>query len=636
MNRANVYFARLNNLFGIKYLFLILKRFKMTDKLSEHTFKWLNATQFFGALNDNLYKLSMVFFLISSHPEKTPDSIMANTGAVFVIPFLLFSDAAGVLADKISKRTIIVRLKVVEIALMSTGCFFFYVQSTLGLYIVLFLMCTQSAFFGPSKYGIVPELVSLEKLSKANSFLVSATFLSIIIGTVIASLAAGGNSGFIICGVTCIAFSVTGFTASRKIYKTPSGTGTRSISPLFFAGIWKTLTAVSKDKYLFMTLITSSYFWLVAAYVQMNLVPYGIDLLHLTPETSNLAGYLYLVVAIGVGTGSLLAGVLSGRNIEFGIVPIGAFGLSISLAGLHMAAHLTVWAVCFIFFLGVFGGLFLLPLNAFIQWRTLDNNRGAVLATSNFLNFTGILCASLMIKVLQEKIGVSSGQAFMLLSIMTFVMGVATMIVLPDCFIRFVMLVITKTACRMNVKGLENVPIKGGAVIVSNITSWMDPFLLIATGQRRICFFIARDIYGVWWLNWFFRIMQAIPVSDKDHPVTILKAVRMARKAVMDGALLCVFAEGKINKTGTITLFQKGLEYIMKNTDHRIIPVHIGKTEERMLNKDKYGIWSKIILNFFYPATIHFGESMPDTTKAFEVKNKVEQLGKYNFTEPEP
>jgi acyl-[acyl-carrier-protein]-phospholipid O-acyltransferase/long-chain-fatty-acid--[acyl-carrier-protein] ligase len=599
----------------------------MVDQSTEKTFKWLNVTQFFGALNDNLYKLAMVFFLISTHPETSPDRIMANTGVIFVIPFLLFSDAAGVLADKISKRTMIVRLKIVEVVLMSTGCLFFYVGSTLGLYLVLFLMSTQSAFFGPSKYGIVPELVPTERLSKANSFIVSATFLSIIIGTILASLLAGGKTGFVLCGIICIAMSLVGFSASKKIYKTPAGSGTRSISPVFFLGIWKTMTSVSKDKYLLMAIITSSYFWMVAAYAQMNLVPYGIELMHLTPEKSNFSGYLFLIVAVGIGMGSLLAGVLSGRNIEFGIVPIGAFGLSISLVSLNMAGHHMIWAMGCILFLGIFAGLFILPLDALIQWKTSENNRGAVLAASNFLNFVGILGASLMIKLFQQQLGFTPGQAFMLLGVMTFVLGVATMIVLPDFFIRFVMLVITKATCRMDVKGIEHVPVEGGCLIVSNITSWRDPFLVMATGQRRIRFLIERDIYNISWLNWFFRIMQSIPVSNQDHPATIFKTVRQARKAVMDGFLLCVFAQGKIKKTEPVASFQKGFEYIIKHTGHQIIPVHISRTGKHMLDNDQGGIWSKITSTIFYPATINFGEPMPDTTRAFEVRDRIQQLG---------
>ena len=181
----------------------------------------------------------------------------------------------------------------------------------------------------------------------------------------------------------------------------------------------------------------------------------------------------------------------------------------------------------------------------------------------------------------------------------------------------------------MDVKGLENLPIEGGFLIVSNITSWRGPFLLMATSQRRIRFLVAREIYGIWWLNWFFRIMQSIPVSDQDHPAKIFKTVRLARKAVVDGFLVCVFAEGKINKRETIGQFQKGFEYIIKNTGHRIVPVYIGRAGKHILDNDHGGIWSKLTSKIIYPATIHFGESMPDTTRAFEVKNRIRQLGEY-------
>ncbi|MCD6225401.1 MAG: MFS transporter, partial [Deltaproteobacteria bacterium] len=262
----------------------------MTKNNSNATFKWLNATQFFGALNDNLYKLSMVFFLIAVNPEINPDSIMADTGAVFVLPFLLFSDAAGVLADRISKQIIIARLKIIELFLMSSGFLCFYFKSSAGLYVVLFLMCTQSAFFGPAKYGIIPELVPDERLSKANSHIVSATFLSIIIGTLMASVLAGGDHGFLICGTTCILISMGGIFVSRRIYKAPPGGGKEKINPLFFVGIWKTVKSIAEDRYLLMSVLTASYFWLVAAYAQMNLIPYGIDLMQLAPENSNIAG----------------------------------------------------------------------------------------------------------------------------------------------------------------------------------------------------------------------------------------------------------------------------------------------------------------------------------------------------------
>ena len=136
-----------------------------------HSFGWLNATQFFGALNDNVFKLLIVYFLIAAKGKAAAGSALATSGIILAVPFLLFSAAAGVLADRQSKRTIIVWAKCAEVAAMVLGCAAFLLGTEIGLYVILFLMATQSAFFGPSKYGIVPELVGKDRLSQANGLL---------------------------------------------------------------------------------------------------------------------------------------------------------------------------------------------------------------------------------------------------------------------------------------------------------------------------------------------------------------------------------------------------------------------------------------------------------------------------------
>ncbi len=584
----------------------------MAGNNSSPTFKWLNATQFLGALNDNLYKLAMVFCLIAANPEINPDSVMADTGAVFVIPFLLFSDAAGVLADRISKQVIIARLKIIELILMSSGFICFYFKSSYGLYTVLFLMCTQSAFFGPAKYGIIPELVSTEQLSKANSHIVSATFLAIIIGTLTASVLAGGKNGLLVCGTACILISMGGIFASRRIYKTPPGGGREKINPLFFIGIWRTVKSVAEDRYLLMSILTSSYFWLVAAYAQMNLIPYGIDLMHLAPENSNIAGYLYLVVAVGVGSGAILAGLLSGRNIEFGIVPIGAFGLSASLLMLYFAADSVAWAVFVIIMLGISAGLFMLPLSAFIQWKTPVHKRGAVLAASNFLNFTGILSAALMIKLFQEGLGFSPGQAFLLLGVMTFILAVAAMIVLPDFFIRFIMLIITKIFYRIKIRGIENLPSAGGALLAADVaSSWVDPFILTATGQRRIKFLIESGPYNLPWLRCLFQIMGMISISEEDNPGQIKNALRLARENIKTEGLVCVFAEKEVSLTDKIK-GAKLCERIIAGSGMPLVPVYINSAGTESLLRKK--------------ASVHFGQQMPDSASAEDIRKQILKL----------
>ena len=151
------------------------------------SFTYLNITQFLGALNDNIYKLLIVYFLIQLDGIEHSHWILASTGAVFVLPFLLFSASSGTLADRFSKRNIIVLTKVLELVTMLAAVFTFYFETQIGCYCVLFLLATQSAIFGPSKYGIVPELVSTDKISKANGIMTSFTFLAIILGTFLAS-----------------------------------------------------------------------------------------------------------------------------------------------------------------------------------------------------------------------------------------------------------------------------------------------------------------------------------------------------------------------------------------------------------------------------------------------------------------
>jgi acyl-[acyl-carrier-protein]-phospholipid O-acyltransferase/long-chain-fatty-acid--[acyl-carrier-protein] ligase len=220
-----------------------------TSKLGP-SFRWHNATQFLGALNDNVFKLLLIFFLVDPNDPEQAMSVQTIAAWVFVIPFLLFTAFAGNLADRFSKRNIIVSAKAVELLAMIGGCVAFMFDSAVGVYSVLFVMATQSAFFGPSKYGIVPELVRDEQLSKANSFLEALTYLSIVIGTATAPfLAQITNERYVLTGLVCVAISVAGIISSLQIHRTPpAGTG-RKASILFVRDVWHTLRMYRSTSY---------------------------------------------------------------------------------------------------------------------------------------------------------------------------------------------------------------------------------------------------------------------------------------------------------------------------------------------------------------------------------------------------
>lgn len=589
------------------------------------SFTWLNITQFLGALNDNVFKLLVVFLLLNLLGDQQRSVIIAATGIAFVLPFLLFSHAAGVLADRISKRSIIVFAKFLEAALMLLGCIAVFWKNPYALYGMIFLMCAQSALFGPSKYGIVPELVSTDKLSKANGMLVGFTYLAIIIGTFIPSflLLNFFSSNFLSLSFFCVFVAGVGILTSLRIKKTPPAGSTKRFSPLFVVEIFRTLRDVSRDHYLFFAIIGSAYFLYLAAFMQQNIILYGQDNLGLSWIES---GYLFPVAALGIGIGALLAGKVSGRNIEFGIVPFGALGLSACCLALGSNSYNLNTVLSVIFLAGVSCGLFIVPLDAFIQYRSPAKRRGEILASTNFMSFLGIALASGTVVFFDGIVGLTPSQGFLVLGSLTVVLAVLTLVVLPDFFVRFIIMVITKTIYRIRAVGLENVPVEGGALLVSNHVTWVDSLLIGATQQRRIRFVMGREIFENRWLKPLFKLMKVIPVSPKDPPRQIIASLKEARLALDDGYLVCIFAEGAMTRNGNMHGFKPGLERIVRGTGCPIIPVFIGGAWGSILSYYHGKPFSAFPKSLPYPVSLIFGESMPASSSTWEVRQAVMEL----------
>jgi len=587
------------------------------------SFAWLNTTQFLGALNDNIFKFLLVFFLIDRHGAGEAGTIAAKAGTVFVIPFLIFSSAAGILADRISKRRILVGVKVVEVIVMLFGTFAFFREMEGGLYAVLFLMASQSAWFGPSKYGVVPELVRKEELSRANSLLESFTYLAIVLGSALAPfLAQITKPDYGAASIFCIAVALTGWAASQRI-KPTSAAGSEKAPTLFFVReILETLREIRPDGFLLLAVVGSAYFLFLGAFAQINLIPYGMETLHLTQEQS---GYLFLVAALGIGMGSFLSGKLSGRNVEFGVVPIGAVGLTASSLLLYLLPSRLGLVIPSVILFGLSAGLFIVPLQSFIQFRSPRKKLGQVLAASGFLSWVGVLIASGLAYFLNGPMGLSAAQGFLVVGCLTLILTLITWMTLPDFLIRFFALLAMKLAYRIRVLGAENVPVEGPALLVSNHVSWIDALLLTATQQRRIRFVMERGIYNTRFLKPFFRLMGVLPVSSHDSRAEKVAFFRDVRIALDQGYMVCIFAEGAITRNGRVQEFRPGLEHILRGTRCPVVPVYIG------------GVWGSL---FSYahgrfpakaprPVTIVFGEPLPESCRAQDVRNAVLELSPF-------
>lgn len=396
------------------------------------SFYFLNATQFFGALNDNFFKFLIVFFLINLKGNAFASGILAKAGAVFVIPFLVFSSASGVLADRISKRNILVIMKIAEIIIMSFGVLAIYLKTEFGVFFLLFLMATQSTIFGPSKYGIIPEIVGVKKLSKANSLLSSFTFLAIIFGTFLASFLTDiTNKSFVLVSLTCVIIAIAGFFSSIHIEKTLPKNSTKKINPLFFYEIYKSLVLSSKRRHLLPSIFGSAFFLFLGGYIQLNVIPFAIQSLKLSEVGG---GYLFASTAIGIAIGSITAGKLSKDNVHLGLSCIAGFFVSIFSLLLFVFSHFLYLTIIILTLLGIAGGIFIVPYDSFIQLKSPKNRRGQFIAASNFLSFCGVLIAAFFLYLVNDVLGFKASTGFAFMSIITFIFTLVNTGRLADTF----------------------------------------------------------------------------------------------------------------------------------------------------------------------------------------------------------
>jgi len=353
----------------------------------------LIVTQFQGAFNDNGLKF-LVFYLIieRNYSAEVRDQFILLVGALFAIPFILFSLAGGYFADRYSKRSVTIGTKIFEIGV---GLFAIaaLVAGNLPMEAAaVFLISTQGALFGPSKYGLLPELLPESKLSWGNGVLELGTFLASITAVMFAGLLAGAFRGrHIWSGVIFLGLTMIGLCTSQGISRVPAADPARTFHANPFADFFGQLRVIQADAGLTWAVVGNTYLWFLAALLQFVIVVYGHDVLRVD-ETQ--ISYLQAAVGIGIGVGSLAAGYLSRGKIETRLVPLGAMGMT--LFGFLVSRHdLGIWQVrTYLCLLGVFGGSYAVPLNALIQHRPAREQKGGVIAAANLLSFLGIFFAA--------------------------------------------------------------------------------------------------------------------------------------------------------------------------------------------------------------------------------------------------
>ena len=585
----------------------------------------LIVTQFQGAFSDNVLKNLVIFMLVAmdvSIAEK--HKIGELVGALFSLPFILFSMAGGFLADRYSKRTITLAVKIFEVAVMGVVLVGLLAGNIKVLLASVLLMGVHSAFFGPSKYGLLPELLPEKKLSWGNGILELGTFTAIILGTVAAGLMAQHFRGTAwISGAVLIGLALVGLATSLGITRVPAANPAKRFRANFVAEVWAQIRVWRQDRPLFLAVVGNTYFNFLGALLLLNLFFYGADVLHVD-ETH--IGLLNVALALGIGLGSVAAGYLSGGKIEYGLVPLGAAGLAVCSAALAVP-HLSVNAVLVrLALLGFAGGFFIVPICALLQHRPDKTAKGATLAAANLLSFGGIFFASGAHWVLAQGLMLSPGQIFLVGGVLTLGAAAYVVVLLPDSLLRFVLWCATHSVYRIRVAGRDHIPEKSGALFVCNHVSWVDAVLLIASTDRPVRFVMFKDIYEQRWINPFCKILGVIPISSEQRPRELIQSLKAASQAIRDGEVVCIFAEGEITRIGQLLPFRRGMERIMKDVDAPIIPIALeGVAGTPSSFKGGRFVW-RLPARIPHPVTVSFGQPLPPTATAPEVRQAVQEL----------
>lgn len=601
----------------------------MNKTKNTHPLRALLIAQFFGAFNDNAWKLAVTFLSIRSiaplfenSPELFQEASQLRTTITFsalMAPLILISIPAGALADRVSKRSLMIALKFVEVALMSGAALILWFDpGSVGALIgILALMGAQSALFSPAKYGILPEILPRAKLPSGNGLLEMWTFLAIIFGTVAggAALDLAGSKLWIAPSIFAL-LAVVGFIASFGIPKVAPARSDGSI-----LDAWRlAIEAMRADRILLSAALGTAAYWFVASLLGQDIVVYAKTALRLS---DTLSGAPLAIFGIGVGLGSLMAGRISAGRIEYGLIPLGAIGATVSSALIGMLAPGIVGLGVGMFFLGCSSGAIIVPLHTILQWRSGSDRRGAVIAASNVLTFTLIFLGSICAAAL-AKVGLSAREIILFAATALSAFSIGAIRLCAGAFISLALRIAIRSLCRLKVHGASNIPPTGAVALVANHLSYLDGPIIIAASNRPIRFIIERKYYDKPFLKPFMKALGLIPISSDSSAVEMLRSLRQAGKGLDADEAICIFPEGKINRVGSLLPFQRGVERLTKNRNVPIIPVHLDGLTGTVFAAGgaERGFWRR-----FFPAlSVTFGDPLAPSTPARLIWGKMLEL----------
>ena len=592
-------------------------------------------------INDSMFRWLVVPIAKYRATEGLPaeqvagrESLILGLGlGCFILPFVVFSPWSGWLADRFSKRRVTIALKAAEFVIMIGGLIAISFGNLTVMFVVLFLMGTQSALLTTTKFGIIPELVPGNQLSAANGLAGFVTLIGVIVGTVAGNglyslTGSDGTSQLWISAVVLLSVAALGFLASFPIDRVTACNPAMAFPANLVRHSIRDMQLVIENGAIRRVTFGVVFFWSLASLSQMNIDTFVNNELGMSQKE---VGLFLAVLSLGVGLGSVLAGWWSGGRVELGMVPLGTLAMTAASILAYFSSDSSVLFGMSLFLIGLGGGLFNVPLNAFIQERSPRGSLGAILAAGNQLIAIGMILVAVLFPFLQNQLNMSSNEVFLLAGIATLPILIYVCWLIPQATIRFIVWLISRTMYRVRTYGDENIPEQGPALLVANHVTWMDGFLVLLASSRPIRMLAWADYVKGPVLGRLSNLFGIIPIKSSDGPRALLKSLNTARDALNNGEVVCIFAEGQITRTGQLLKFERGMLKILKGTNADVIPVYLDELWGSLFSYHGGKVFWKKPRHWPYPVSINFGKSISNVDDVHVVRQAVLKLSADSF-----
>lgn len=591
--------------------------------LGKRRFGPLFLTQFGGAFNDNLYRSAMLFSLsfgVAGGASSTAHGAAlyaALAGAVFILPYFLFSGMAGQVADRIDKALLARLVKVAEFGIMVVGGVGLVVQSLPLLFLALFAMGAHSTFFGPIKYSMLPQHLKDDELLAGTGMVEAGTFLSILLGQI-----AGGLLHHETAAMAVLAVAAAGLLASLAIPSAPplaEDRPTLDRNPL--TSTMAILRHARANLPLFRSTLGITWFFALGGVLTQEMPPLAVQM----GARPSVAVLLLAVFSVGVASGSLLVGRLQRGQVTARFVPASALVVALGVIGLSLSTRLDVpagadaatfmstiagWLVAAnVMIVAVAGGVYVVPLYALLQTLGDPAKRSREIAANNVVNAVGMVAVAGAAAVLAAS-GASISTTFLLLGLAGLGVAAYSCVLLPEASFKHLLKVVLRIAYRVDVSGADNMPAPGErAVVVVNHTSFLDAAVLAAFLPGKPTFAVATKIAEAWWMRPLMKLFDAFPV-DPTNPMSAKAMVR----AVKEGRTLVIFPEGRITVTGALMKVFDGPGMVADKADAPIVPVRIDGAQytpfSRLRGKVRQRLFPKVSLTVLPPVRFDLPEGL--------------------------